>query len=466
MNLTAKAYENGDHACLIWFPADFQPIPECRGFAIQRKRTNAQGTSTDFVHNFTGFTDSATLPKDPWRWPIQRFLWWDYFVQPGDTVQYSVIPVTGSNTQGSLKLAQGMASPLTDAIQISGQDSAHLASYFNKGIIASQWVSRELNQEAQGQTQKTALLDILKMPGDPLRNALSGLLRTQILQILNDAGAQGGSVYAALYELNDPDLLEALKKLGSSVNLILGNGAFKPPDNDENAAIRADLKHNSKINVFDRLVSSGHFAHNKFLVVCDKSGAPQRVVTGSTNWTMTGLCTQANNALIIDDPAVARAYRKQWDLLRDAKNGFPKALVDSNSIRKTFPVDGAQLTVWFVPTSAKQDLEQARVLIKQAKEGILFLFFNPGAFQADPADCAALPEVVCILLKSVHVAQGKRSVRSEERAGIECHCLCLRAFASTQVHHHPDHVYAESRIQVHGHEDFAAYLHGTISKNS
>ena len=28
MNLTAKAYQNGDHACVIWFPGDFQPIPD------------------------------------------------------------------------------------------------------------------------------------------------------------------------------------------------------------------------------------------------------------------------------------------------------------------------------------------------------------------------------------------------------------------------------------------------------
>src|SRR5712664_3878581 len=120
MKLTAKAYQNGDHACLIWFPDDFQPISECRGFAIERTRTPAQGgASTGFVHNFTGFADDATPPKDPWRWPIQRFLWWDYFVQPGDTVQYSVIPVTGSNARNTLQLAQSMASPFTDAVKIS-----------------------------------------------------------------------------------------------------------------------------------------------------------------------------------------------------------------------------------------------------------------------------------------------------------------------------------------------------------
>jgi hypothetical protein len=43
MTLSARAYENGDHACIIWFPDDGQPIPDCRGFAIQRQKAGAKG---------------------------------------------------------------------------------------------------------------------------------------------------------------------------------------------------------------------------------------------------------------------------------------------------------------------------------------------------------------------------------------------------------------------------------------
>ncbi len=397
MSLVVKVYENGDHTCLVWFPADYQPIPDCRGFGIQRKKTGADGkTAIEFIRNYTGFSDNDKPPADPWRWPIQRFLWWDYFVRPGDKVQYQVVPVAGSKAQGTLQLAQNLASGWTPEIEVTGQVTAHLASYFNKGIIASQWVSRELDQEAKNQkSKKTALQDIIKKQNDPLRDALSGLLRTQILQVLADVEKGDGTIYAALYELNDPDLLDALKRLGSRVNLILGNGAFKPPDNDENAAIRQELKTNTKINVFDRKVSSGHFAHNKFVVVCDKTGkVAQKVITGSTNWTVTGLCTQANNALIIDDAGVAGAYRQQWDLLRAAGNEFPASLVQANSKQKTFPIDKAKLTVWFTPTANQEDLQQARSLIQNAKEGILFLFFNPGTFQQDPQKWTLLQSVL------------------------------------------------------------------------
>jgi len=235
---------------------------------------------------------------------------------------------------------------------------------------------------------------VVQKPGDPLRNALSGLLRPQILGLLKQVQDQGGKAFLALYELNDPELIDAMTALGKNCNLILGNGAFKPPSNDENAAIRAKLKAENKINVFDRLVASGHFAHNKILICCDKNGKAQQVLSGSTNWTDTGLCTQANNGLIINDPQVADAYLQEWERLHQAGNAFPPDLIKANSTQKTFSVDNSQVSVWFVPTDAMEDLQQARRLINQAQQGILFLFFNPGPFQEDPSRWTLLQSIL------------------------------------------------------------------------
>ena len=54
----------------------------------------------------------------------------------------------------------------------------------------------------------------MRKPGSPLRNALSGLLRSQLLALLEEVGKSGGEIYAALYELNDPELIPALTALG------------------------------------------------------------------------------------------------------------------------------------------------------------------------------------------------------------------------------------------------------------
>src|SRR5262249_34940024 len=147
-------------------------------------------------------------------------------------------------------------------------------------------------------------------------------------------------------------------------------------------AVRPELR--PAINLFDRLVSAGHFAHNKFVVFCDADGTPRRVWTGSTNWTVTGLCTQANNGLLIEDDAVAAAYKDAWDRIHRAGNGFPAALVKANSQPRPFTVDGGAVSFWNVPTDGLEDLNQARKLINGAREGILFLMFNPGGFQDDP----------------------------------------------------------------------------------
>jgi phosphatidylserine/phosphatidylglycerophosphate/cardiolipin synthase-like enzyme len=380
MSINVKVYNNGDHTSLVWLPADGQPIADCRGFTIRRV---VQGSPDVYLHGFVGFSDDDKLdPNAPWKHPVQRFMWWDYGVKPGQVVQYSVVPVTGDKS--NLQLATALASPLTAPITITGQVTPNISAYFNKGIVAAQWVSRVLNSLGTPPPKMADLIAATQPPKNALRNELSGLLRPQILQMLADVKKNNGEIYAALYELNDPELKAAVKALGKKCHLILANGAFsKKDDNDENKAVRAELR--NVVDLYNRLVPQGHFAHNKFLVACDSAGKPQRVLSGSTNWTMTGLCTQANNGIIVNDQKLAQYFLDEWNLLKKAKNAYPPTLAKTNGQTKTnvFNVDGGTITQWFAPTDKAEDLADARKLINAAKQGILFLFFNPGAFVAD-----------------------------------------------------------------------------------
>jgi len=378
MTLDVKVYNNGDHACLVWLPSDGKRIPQCRGFTIRRV---VQGSPDVYLHGFVGFSDDDKLdPSAPWKHPVQRFMWWDYGVKPGQSVQYSVVPVMGD--KNSLQLANADASPLTAPITITGQMSQNISAYFNKGIVAAQWVTRVLNSLGSPPPKMADLIAATQPPLNALRNELSGLLRPQILSMLADAKKNNGEIYAALYELNDPELLAALKSFGKKCHLILANGAFsKKNDNDENKAVRAELR--SVVDLTNRIVKSGHFAHNKFVVVCDSASRPQRVLSGSTNWTKTGLCTQANNGIIVNDAKLAQDFLNEWNLLKKAKNDYPPKLAQTNSTAQTYNIDGGTVTQWFAPTDKGQDLAFARNLINAAKQGILFLFFNPGAFAAD-----------------------------------------------------------------------------------
>ncbi len=380
MSIDVKVYDNGDHTALVWLPADLNPIKGCRGFTIRRV---VQGSPDVYLHGFVGFSDDDKLdPTAPWKHPVQRFMWWDYGVKPGQVVQYSVVPVIGD--QGNLQLATDQASELTAPMTITGQLTPNISANFNKGIVAAQWVSRVLSSLGNPPPKIADLIAATQPPKNALRNELSGLLRPQILDMLADVKKNNGQVYAALYELNDPELKAALKALGKKCHLILANGAFsKKNDNDENKAVRAEMR--TVVDLYNRLVPQGHFAHNKFLVCCDSAGKPQRVLSGSTNWTMTGLCTQANNGIIVSDPKLAQYFLDEWNLLKNAKNAYPPGLAKANgeTTANVFNVDGGTITQWFAPTDKAQDLDYARKLINAAKQGILFLFFNPGVFVAD-----------------------------------------------------------------------------------
>jgi phosphatidylserine/phosphatidylglycerophosphate/cardiolipin synthase-like enzyme len=160
--------------------------------------------------------------------------------------------------------------------------------------------------------------------------------------------------------------------------VVLGNGAYAPDDPDPEAAAGDEIAQAGVI-VHRRILVNGPFAHNKFLVVCDAAGDPATVWTGSTNWTETGLCTQSNNGLLVQSPDLAAIYKRYWDALAAAGSETPAGLPEAG-LGGTVSVNGANATAWLTPVNELVDLEQAQALIDGAKEGILFLMFNPGPF--------------------------------------------------------------------------------------
>jgi phosphatidylserine/phosphatidylglycerophosphate/cardiolipin synthase-like enzyme len=377
MSIEIKVYANCDDAAIVW-RTDAR-IPDCRGFALYRQQKDAAGTITDsVVDTWVGFANdpdaSSGIHKPSTTWPIQRFLWSDYFAD-GLTVRYRVGPMLGS--WNALKPAPESAwSPWSAWITVDTGKSPQLSAYFNRGIVASQWVARAL--AAQGGGPQSALKTDITTPGSPLRQELGGHLRQSLLDIIAASAKNGETVYAALYELNDPELIPAIETFGKRFELILGSGAFKPPETDENAAVRAQLKASGKITVHDRIVSGRHFAHNKFLVFCDSAGRPRRVWTGSTNWTVTGLCTQVNNGILIENDALAAGYKQRWDELLAAGSGYPKELMTEGSTPTRATGPGWTATAWNAPCVNFVDLADARRLIQGARQGVLFLMFNPG----------------------------------------------------------------------------------------
>jgi phosphatidylserine/phosphatidylglycerophosphate/cardiolipin synthase-like enzyme len=415
------------------------------------------------------------LDQDSSVWPIQQYQWRDLTlrrsrntaaVRPIDfAVFYEIVPV-GTPGPGRPPVPQTDTAIYKDAdgnpryqgprhaLAIVGEmfatepvDVTHAygsvkATYTN-GILSTQNLLQQL-EAVQGTSPAgvtpgpttgitPGLLSTLKahipLEGDAIRTFLTGDVLAFLLALIDRAEQEGGVLHLALYELHDPELIRRLTKLtkAGKAHVILstaGNTDLNPKDapppkqpvvwDTENHDARVGLHAAKPANVQDRLFNNAdHIGHNKFAVYV-KDGKAKAVLSGSTNWTETGLCTQSNNAILIEDPAVSELYLAYWKrLLADPQppgvdltvqvgarkavgfgesNGVQGPALRTANAKPPVPItlaDGkTQVEAWFSPNTqapkknklspTPADLARVYSLMEHAKDAILFLSFLPG----------------------------------------------------------------------------------------
>lgn len=369
--MKVQVYHNGDDVLIAWKPDAF--IPKCRGFALFRRRNGKDEPVNTWV-GFVGQAHKEGERRASTNWPIQKYQWTDYMANPGDRLKYRVVPMVGLD-KDNLVQDHSRASEWTDEINLSHEADPRIEVFFNRGIVAAQWVSRRLGITVDNLKSKK-LETVINTPGDPLRDYLAGPLGKRLFELLASAAKEKREIYAALYELDDEEIETALARCSKHAHVVLANGSVTKRGQDQNRSARARLKR--RIDLHDRMTSPRALGHNKFMVICDSRKRPRWVWTGSQNWTKTGLCTQANNSVLIDDPKLAEEYRSQWELLRAAGNETSRDLKETNGRPRDRNIDEVPLRLWFTPTIDQVDLKEAKRLILGAKQAILFLMFNPG----------------------------------------------------------------------------------------
>ena len=391
------AYKNGDDVGLFWRVAIGgavdQAVPDGRGFMIQRQRRLKSGEwgKIETLRNRVGFSATPAIAEQPLQatptqpsniWPFQCFDWTDHGANSGETVRYrvSAVKLPAGGTLGETELTVVADSGWTQAIGMTADCGAGMSAFFNRGAVMSQYVARYARLKKWGPRD---IKDHIKELQEPLRRFLSGDLRVALLDILDRAIENPLlEIYAALYELSDKELIDRLKLLRARAHIVLANGSDK--QGDGNADARAALKQ-SGVDVRDRLLGSKGLGHNKFLVVQDTArNEAISAWTGSTNWAATGLCTQLNNGILIENQLVAKIYLDQWQRLSDAGGSFPASLVAANAAS---PKTAGPAQVWFSRVRNKStkntglgiDLEELVRLVKSAREKILYVMFQPGS---------------------------------------------------------------------------------------
>ena len=395
--MLAVAFSNNDIAVVAW---SFEKhLDGCLGFAIHQIDAGGKERVLPALARFAGQDKSLKLTTE--QAPVQKFWWKDLFAKRGGTYRYRIVPMGGTPGQTLTPLA-GVAALESNSVTLT-EKRPPFSAYFNRGIVATQALSHALNDKPSIAALAPHILD----PADPIRIRLMGQLSEGVTSLLDRADKEGGTIHAALYELNDPNGLEkSLQANPKSRNVILGNEQAVDPSTKEaiedvDSKNRAALKA-AGVAVIDRILGKGSIPHNKFMVL-SQHDAPTAVLSGSTNWTSTGLCTQTNNALVIESAEVGQRYIDFWNALENdvaAAGGDQKKLQsptlrafnqrnNDNAISKPIDLgDGVTVEVMFSPNTnhtlksppkeVPNDMKRVFDLINGAKQAVLFLAFDPG----------------------------------------------------------------------------------------
>jgi phosphatidylserine/phosphatidylglycerophosphate/cardiolipin synthase-like enzyme len=402
----AVAFANNDVATIAW---SFGKRPDgCMGFALYRIDSKGKETVLPSHAVFQG--ETIEKGQTTAEFPIQKFYWKDPYARlagekSGSLIfRYKIVPLGGS--PGNLKPMSTLPILTTNEVELTPRCSPSLSVTFNRGLISTQHVAKAL----QGDLNVEEFKKMIGTEGNQLRKDLAGQMPGTLTGFLKRA-EKTGQIYAALYELTDVELVSSLVALGIKLNIVLADIVTKEKDAgslEENKDAWKAISASNKEGSLYRRPPSAHIVHNKFLIYVDGANRAQALLTGSTNWTATGLCAQTNNALVIDDPSVAQRYRNYWNQLKADEQAYEKdpkvfqgaALRAFNSSGKQFTLDKkvpkgdstgpSILTSYFAPSTPHQrstkktgepepiDMKDLSGRVNSAKHAVLFLAFIPG----------------------------------------------------------------------------------------
>jgi len=276
--------------------------------------------------------------------PIQKYRWTHV---PGSTHQglqpvtgayiYSVTPRYFDANQSMQPLDPSLTVPVT--VPVGPFKKGSLALGFTRGYMQSEAFAHHFGPQASLQpTGHVLLYNTTQQAGTNAQGQsftyadeylwMGSTARVQVFKLLNEV-LNDTTLHLDMfaYDLNEPDILQILLQLakGGRVRIILDNAALhtnkaKPTPEDQFTAL---FQQQGK-NKGDILRGSfGRYSHDKVLIV-SKNGSATQVLTGSTNFSVTGLYVNANHVLVFNDATVAQQYAKVFQQSWQVLTQFPK----------------------------------------------------------------------------------------------------------------------------------------------
>ena len=294
-----------------------KPPQDFVGFAIEYKEPN--GDRFFPLNNRLGFRGASgnVNPNvlSTRLSPIQKFRWvhfpWNAEL-PGEFV-YRVTPVFMDDAD---VLSYGEAQEAL--IELRRETYPELLNVaFTRGFVSSQaFVDRyESAGDISTLLPAEAADGLTFVPTHPKADeALAWMgfeARSAILEVLDNAVADTkAQVRVVAYDLNEPDIVSRLERLGPRLKIIIDDSQDhgRPGSSETQAATRlsasagaANLKRQHMLKL----------QHNKTIVVDGPKG--QTVVCGSTNFSWRGFFVQSNNAMILHGASAVALFQAAFD---------------------------------------------------------------------------------------------------------------------------------------------------------
>lgn len=330
----------GDAKTLLALDIPKQQTKRLAGFTIQ---CQPQGQDSYYLFNNLAFEfperhahDSSESQFSSINAPIHKFRWLHV---PGSMHQ-GLDPFRGPYTYTVTPRyfdAKESLQPLDTGLSVSVQvdvvpfKTRQVQVAFTRGYQQSQAFVRHFGLKAKIRPRDRELLfDTSQVSGTNAEGTtftyadeyrwLGFTAREVVFELLNGVLADEKlrlDMFA--YDLNEPDLIRILLELAKQgrIRVILDDAALhhtskagKPPKPEDE--FETLFKQSAQGGAEIRRGKFGRYAHDKIFLVSDANG-PVRVLTGSTNFAVTGFYVNSNHVLVFTDPKVTGTYRQLFE---------------------------------------------------------------------------------------------------------------------------------------------------------
>jgi hypothetical protein len=428
---TLKAYQ-GDARTLLAFNLPKAGVKNLAGFTVQIK---PDGKKPYYLYNTLRFEKPANhaqvsteSPNSSVNAPIHKFRWVHV---PGSVHQgtqpffgpytYTVTPRYFDGQDALLPIDEPLSVSVTLDVKPFSKGKVRLG--FTRGFTQSQAFVRHFGKKAKfrpaggelvfdtskvsgksDQGESYTFAEEYEWLGFTARDTILGLLD----QVLKDTSLKL-DVFA--YDLNEPDVLKGFLTLAKEgrIRIILDNADLHhdpaehtKEDKFEELFREVANKEPVKATQKDAAILRGKFkryAHDKVFVVSDASG-PIKVLTGSTNFSITGLYVNSNHVLVFNDRDVAEAYAQIFKIAWE--NGVSWDFKKTLEAKKMFSFKSTGIPPTDITFSPHEAADAQKVLdglaARIAKEGqtkngsVLFAVMGLERKTAGPV-CPALREI-------------------------------------------------------------------------